>query len=228
MSRLITKLMSIPVALSLFAVAFSANAQTIPPRAGIQLLTSGLTSPLVASSTGNVVARLVLDTSGSPEGVRISSLPFILSLGGGAAAGTLTNCRVFNESSGAALSPSNSAGLVAGLNSIGLSESLTLPAGTVTTLSLRCDASSSLVTGGNFTFSMNTANVSATGVSTGLPALVYVRGAVPTPVPVPVPVPGVPNTGAGGEVAVNLSLLLGSLGLASLGLFMTKKQVQIR
>jgi hypothetical protein len=223
MSKFKNTLMSMSVALSLFAFAATANAQAVAPRVAIQLLTSGLTSPLTASSTGNVMARLVLDTSGSPEGVRINSLPFILTTGAGAASGTLINCRAFNEANGAALSASTTAGLVAGLNTLSLTDPLVLPAGTVTTIQLRCDTTAGLVSGGTFTFSMNTANVSGTGVSTGLPAVVSVRGAVPV-IP-PVVIPGVPNTGAGGEAAQNVALLLGSLTLATLGILYTRKAV---
>lgn len=221
-------LMSIPVGISLLAGVSTVSAQTIAPRLGIELLTSGLTSPINASSTDNVMARLVLDTTGSPEGVRISSLPFILTTGNGAASGTLTNCTVVNEASPSVdlnTAPGNGVGLVSGLNTINLTSPLVLAAGTVTTLSLRCDAASNLVSGGTFTFSMNTANVSATGVSTGLPAIVSVRGAVP-PVVIPPIIPTVPNTGAGGEAAQNWALLLGSVTLAAVGFAFTRKAAQ--
>lgn len=222
MSRLTMKLSSVALALSIFAIGISANAQSVQPRVAIQLLTSGLTSPLTASSTDNVMARLVLDTTGSPEAVRISSLPFILATGNGAASGTLTNCTIVNEANTGTDLSANSGGLVAGLNSINLSSPLVLAAGTVTTLQLRCDTTGGLVSGGTFTFSMNTANVAGTGVSTGLPALVSVRGAVPV---VPV-IPTVPNTGAGGDAASNIALLLGSVTLASLGILYTRKAVE--
>jgi hypothetical protein len=222
-------LMSIPVGLSLLAGVSTVSAQTIAPRVAIELLTSGLTSPLTASSTDNVMARLVLDTTGSPEGVRINSLPFILTTGNGAASGTLTNCTVVNENNtGVDLNaaPGNGSGLVSGLNTIGFSSPLVLAAGTITTLQLRCDASAGLVSGGTFTFSMNTANVSATGVSTGLPAVVSIRGAVVPPVVIPPFIPGVPNTGAGGAAPMNWALILGSVGIAAVGFALTRKAAQ--
>jgi hypothetical protein len=171
----------------------------------------------------------VLDTTGSPEGVRITSLPFILSTGNGAVASTLTNCRVVNESNtGVNLNtaPGNNVGLSSGLNTISLNSPLVLNAGTVTTLDLICDPSAGLVAGGTFTVSMNTANVAATGATTGLPAVVTVRGAAPV-IP-PVVVPTVPNTGAGGAASLNWALLLGSFGLAALGFGITRKAVQAR
>ncbi|MBX4199098.1 hypothetical protein KW800_02365 [Candidatus Parcubacteria bacterium] len=230
MSRITNRFMSIPLGLSLLAMAATANAQVAQPMVGIQLLSSGLTSPLVASSTGATIARLVLDTTGSPEAVRISSLPFALSLGNGAVASTLTNCRVANESnSGVNLStPTGStSGLVSGLNTVTLSSPLVLQAGTVTTLDLVCDPSAGLVTGGTFTVSVNTANVAATGNSTGLPAVVTVRGATPVVIP-PVIIPTVPNTGAGGDASTNVALLFGAITLAVAGIALTRKTAQAR
>lgn len=228
MSTLKTKLMSIPVALSLFAMAATANAQTASPTVGIQLLSSGLTSPLTASSTGATLARLVLDTTGSPESVRIGSLPFILTVGNGAQASTLTNCRVVNESNTSvnlSTPAGSSSGLVTGLNTITLTSPLIIAPNSVMTLDLVCDPSAGLVNGGTFTFSMNTANVAATGVNTGLPAVVTVRGAAPIP---PVVIPTVPNTGAGGEAPMNVALLLGSITLASLGIVLARRTAQAR
>jgi hypothetical protein len=226
-------LMGFPVALALFAGAATASAQSAAPIVGIQLLTSGLTSPIVANTDDATVARLVLDTSGSAEAVRISSIPFILSTGNGAIASTLRNCRVVNEANddvNLSTPAGDSVGLTSGLNSITLSSPLTLAAGTVTTLDLMCDASAGIVSGGTFTFSMNTANVAGTGVTTGLPAIVTIRGAAPvTPVPPVVVIPTVPNTGAGGEAAQNVALLLGSVALAAVGVAYTRKaSAQVR
>ena len=227
MSRITNKFMSIPLGLSLLAMAATANAQVAQPTVAIQLLSSGLTSPLVASSTGATIARLVLDTTGSPEAVRISSLPFALSLGNGAVASTLTNCRVVNEANtGTNLNTPNGSGLVSGLNTVTLDSPLVLNAGTVTTLDLMCDPSAGLVTGGTFTVSINTANVAATGNSTGLPAVVTVRGA--TPVIPPVVIPTVPNTGAGGEAPMNIALLFGAITMAVAGIALTRRTAQAR
>lgn len=222
----ITKFIAFPAALALMAtMAFgglwainSASAQTAGPRVAIQLLSTGLTSPLAASSTDAVVARLVLDTTGSSEPVRINSLPFILTNANGAVASHLQNCEVVNEAN-ANTALSNGMTMQSGLNNVALNSSLILQANTVTTLSLRCDVSGDLVTGGTYTFSMNTANLSAVGANTGLAALVTVRGAVVVPPVVnpPVVTPGLPTTGAGGEATQNIALILGSVILAIMG-----------
>ncbi len=222
---IIKKFLAIPAALALVAfMGFGTAHAQVSPRVAIQLLNSGLTSPIRASDEDAVVARLVLDTTGSSEAVRISSLPFILSTGNGAQASNLNNCRVFNENN---MDDELNSGrsLNNGLNTISLDSQLTLQAGTVTTLSLLCDVDEDLEAGGTFTFSMNTANLSAVGVTTGLPAVVTVRGATNPPVVVPPPtnIPGLPTTGAGGEAAGNIVFILGSLVAAGLGLTLMRK-----
>lgn len=223
----ITKLIVAPIAaLAIFAASFgSAGAQVVGPRVALQFATNGLTSPLVASSTDAVIARLLLDTTGSTEAVRINSLPFNLVTANGALASSLQNCRVFNEANlSSALNTPASATTTAftGINNIALNSPLILQPNTLTTLSLRCDVNSSLVSGGTYTVNMDTANVAAVGASTGIPAVVTVRGAVNIPPvvnPVPnVPVtPGMPATGMGGEAAQNIAMLAASLLIAGLG-----------
>jgi hypothetical protein len=225
------KFLALPLAMALALAVIAmtsfmpmANAQT-SPRVQIQLGTTGLTSPLVANSDDAVVARLSLNTTGSSEPVRITSLPFILSTGSGALASSLENCRVYNEASASAnlstpSDPDNT--LVSGLNNIALTNALVLPANTVTVLGLRCDVESNLVTGGTYTFSMNTANVVATGANTGLPAAVTVPGGtvvIPPVVVTPTPTtPGLPTTGFGGESAGNYLVMLGSVLAMTFGL----------
>src|SRR3989344_8260077 len=168
---------SVASALALGTVSL-AGAQVIGPRVALQFATNGLTNPLVASSSNAVIARLLLDTTGSTEAVRITSLPFNLITGNGAIASSLQNCRVFNEAdlSTALNTPTSSTTpMFAGINNIVLNSPLVLGTNTLTTLSLRCDVSSTLVAGGTYTVNMNTANVVATGASTGLPATVTVR-----------------------------------------------------
>lgn len=219
------KALILPLAIAMLAFGTfgSASAQVAAPRVALQFGTNGLTNPLVANTTGATVARLLLDTTGSTEPVRIASLPFNLVLGGGASAGTLTNCRVFNESAPtvALNSSATTTAMVSGVNSITFATPLVLPANTLTTVALRCDIGADLVAGGTYTVNMNTANVSATGATTGLPALVTIRGSVVVP-PVIVPpvvvvptTPGMPATG--GEAAQNVAMLLAALLIAGLG-----------
>jgi hypothetical protein len=208
-----------------------ASAQVAGPRVALQFGTNGLTSPLVASATDSTVARLLLDTTGSTEAVRIASLPFNLVTGSGALASTLRNCRVFNEANNSvALNTPASATttLATGVNNTVLNSALVLPANTMTTVALRCDIGSDLVSGGTYTINMNTANVVATGATTGTPALVTIRGAVvvpPVTVPPVVVTPGLPATGAAGEMAQNFAMIALSLIMAAVGFsFLSAKE----
>ncbi len=212
-----------PLAASLILMgALSAGAQTIGPRVALQFGTNGLTSPLSASSSNAVVARLLLDTTGSTESVRLNSIPFNLIVGNGALASTLNNCRVYNEADlSTALNTSSSATtMFEGINNIALTNSLVIPTNSMVTLSLRCDVSGTLVSGGTYTVNLNTNNVVAVGASTGLPAAVTIRGSVVVPPVVTPPVivtPGMPSTGAAGEATQNIAMLAASLLIAGLG-----------
>ncbi len=207
--------------LALGLMVSSVSAQVVAgPRVAIELLSTGLTSPLMASSTNAVIARLVLDTSGSSEAVRISSLPWNLIPGNGASASTLGNCRVYNETDlNTALNSTNtSTTLNSGINNIAFINPLVLQANTVTALSFRCDIGAGLTPGGTFTTSMTTTNVSATGVTSGTAALVTIRGAVTPPVVyIPPVTPGMPATGATGEAPLNIAMIVASLMVAALG-----------
>lgn len=222
---MLKKLIVFPLAFAVFALGFAgpANAQVGTPRLALQFGTNGLTNPLVASTTDATIARLLLDTTGSTEAVRISSLPFNLVTGSGALTSTLQNCRVFNESAPtvALNTPATATtSMVAGLNNITFNSPLILPANTLTTVALRCDIAGDLVAGGTYTVNMNTANVVATGAVTGVPALVTIRGSVVVP-PIITPnvpaTPGLPATGAGSEAAQNVAMLIASLLIAGLG-----------
>ena len=203
----------------------SASAQVASPRVALQFGTNGLTNPLVENTSDATIARLLIDTTGSTEAVRIASLPFNLVVGNGAEADTLMNCRVFNEAAGtvALNSADDDDTLSSGINTITFSTPLVLAANTLTTFALRCDVGDDLVAGGTYTVNMNTANVVATGVTTGLPALVTVRGSVVVPpivtppivVVPPVVTPGMPATG--GEAAQNIAMLLAAVLIAGLG-----------
>jgi hypothetical protein len=226
------KFLIIPVAIAFMAVGIgSVNAQVPATLVGVQLATTGLTNPLVAGANDATMARLVLDTTGSNTAVRISSLPLRLTTGNGALTSTLTGCQVVNENTGATLSSGTNVvnNISTGLNNIALDSAIVLQPNTVTTLALRCDIGSNLVTNGTYQFSLNTADVVATDPATGAAAVVALRGVtspvvVPVPVPtVPVVVPGVPNTGAGGAASTNIMIVLGSLAAASLGLAYARK-----
>jgi hypothetical protein len=217
----INKFLAVPVVVAMLALSFGwASAQTAMPRVALQFASNGLTNPLTAGGDDAVIARLLLDTTGSTEAVRIQSLPFNVIAGNGASASTLGSCRVYNESDTNSALNSSTGSLSSGLNNIGLSNALVLPANTMTTLSLQCDIANDLASGGTYTVNMNTSSVVATGATTGTTAVVTVRGAgVPTTPTTPTTpnTPGLPTTGAGGEAAQNIAMLIASILMAGLG-----------
>jgi hypothetical protein len=214
------------------------SAQTGSPRVQIQLATTGLTTPLVAGTENAVVARLSLNTTGSSEPVRITNLPFVLSAGAGAQAGSLSSCRVYNEANPGVIlnapivgttTPATNAtptatttgvtgSLVSGLNNITLATPVVLQPNTTTIMGMRCNVASDLVAGGTYTFSMNTSNFIAVGDTTGNRAIVTVPSAEPTTPPVVPVTPGLPPTGLGGESTNNFLVMLGSVLAMTFGL----------
>ncbi len=224
------KLLIVPLALAVLALgSFStASAQVASPKVALQFATNGLTNPLTAGSDNAVIARLLLDTTGSTEAVRISSLPFNLITGSGANASTLENCRVYNESDNNDALNSGTGSLSSGVNNIALSDALVLSANSLTTLSLRCDIDSDLVSGGTYTVNMNTANVVATGASTGVAAMVTVRGSIVVPPVIITPpvTPGMPSTGAAGVATQTFAMIALSLIMAGVGFSVMSKRSQ--
>lgn len=210
------------VAILALGIFGSASAQVASPRVALQFGTNGLTNPLQENSNDATIARLLIDTTGSTEAIRIASLPFNLVVGNGADASSLEECQVYNEANNTvALNDADEDDTMdEGVNNISFETPLVLAANTLTTLALRCDIGE-LEAGGTYTVNMNTNNVSATGASTGLPALVTIRGSVVIPpvvvppVVVPPVTPGMPTTG--GEAAQNIAMLAAALLIAGLG-----------
>ncbi len=215
------KLFAVPMVVAAFALTASVVGAQVAPVVALQFASNGLTSPLNANTSDSVIARLLIDTTGSNEAVRIASLPFNLITGNGALASTLTGCQVVNENNVSDPLNNNATGsLNEGMNSITLDTPIIVSANSLTTFSLRCDVASNLVSGGTYTINMNTTNVVATGVSTGLNAMVMVRGSIVIPpivFPPVVTTPSFPVTGASGQAAQTAAMLVASLLIASLG-----------
>ncbi len=220
----------LPLSLALLAstMAGVASAQTYPALS-VQLMTQGLTQNAGAGTQNAIMAIARLDTTSSSEDIRLASLPLILTTGGGAAGASLQSCHIANANNiSAPLSTSGNvpATLNGGLNTFVFDSPLIIPRGSVTMLDLICGVSTSALPGGSYTFSLNTANVVATGVTSGLPATVSVApGAVYVP---PTPLPGVPNTGAGGEASSNIALIVGSLMVAGFGYVYSRRYARTR
>lgn len=213
-----------------FGGASGASAQTVnQPSLLVDLVSTGVASTLVPGAQDQTVANIRLDTVTSSDDIRLSSLPITVATGNSATASSLTSCQLANAASPTVSlnTGSNvSSSLSSGSNTVTFDNPLIIPRGTVMNLLVRCDISPDLVSGGTYQFSINTSNVTATAVSTGLPAVVGVtRTTTPPTVPPVIPpvIPGIPNTGFGGNATTNVMVIIGSVIAAGLGLAYTRK-----
>ncbi len=118
------------------------NAMTVKAAAlAITVASTPSAQSIVAGSQGYTFANYQLDGTQSGEDVRFSAIPLYLTAVSGAAT-DLTNCKLYNGST-AVNTGSNVINPAAGANSFTLDQSLTVPKGTVMTLALKCDVSSS-------------------------------------------------------------------------------------
>jgi hypothetical protein len=221
MSNLKRMFIALPLSLAIMASGIGmASAQvTGAPLLSVQMLSSGLSTNVVPGSTNAILAAVQLNTAGSGDDVRISSIPLILTTGNGAFASSLTSCHIANANNISFPLDTNGnvpASLVSGLNNFNLDTPLVLTRNTVTTLDLICNMSSAASNGGSFTFSINSANVVASGNTLGTPAVVTVPNA-PIVIPITPVTPGVPNTGAGGDAATNIALISAAIVVAFAG-----------
>jgi hypothetical protein len=124
-------------------------------------------TPVGTSITPGTGVSLGTITLTSPGGTyNVNSIPVNLSLGGGALANNLSNCKLFNTSGAStttALGASPS--IVTGANSFSISPPLNVTSGNPVTLQIRCDVNSAAPAGSTFQFSS-----SATSTSVGAPA----------------------------------------------------------
>jgi hypothetical protein len=222
------KLLAIPMAFALFLAlgVNSVGAQT-SPILYVELQTTGVATAVNPGAQGVTLANVRLDASMSNDDIRLQSLPLTLATANGGNAGDLSSCRVMNaaNSSTSLNTGSNVTGnLAGGTNTLTFDSPLTIPRGTVVSLLVNCNASSSLTTGSTYQFSINTNNVVATAASTGQRAIVGVGrpGVVIPGTPSPT-TPGIPNTGAGGQATTNILMLIGAITFVGLGLAYTKK-----
>ena len=123
---------------------------------------------VVAGAQQFTFADLTFDSTASSEDVRLNSLPIKFTHSG--SADTLTNCQVYQGTNALttgsnALSPSSSH--VSGNDILfTFNNSITIPKSSITTLSIRCNISSSAANGTTYSFGLSTAPV-VTGVTSG-------------------------------------------------------------
>ena len=186
------------------------------------------TAPSVPTGSQDVALSNISLGANTSDSIRITSIPVMVSAGGGASIADLLNCRITNTNNvGGALSASQALSSGGTTNFI-LSAPLTVFAGTAPMLSLTCDVQPVTPVGGTFTIGINPAAIVATNVTTGagvtptavvgvgpnnLPAslggTVLVSG--PADTGTGTGTPGVPDTGAGDTMNTLFILVLSAL-----------------
>ena len=150
--------------------AFTMNQMTIKAATfAVTVAATPASNTVIAGTTGLLFANVQLDASQSGEDVRITSIPVRLTVASGAAVGDLNACQLFNGAGVAVNTGSNVPSSLAAsgsANSFVLDNSITIPKGTVTTLALKCNLSSSAASTGTYIWSVNSSDTfSATGSS---------------------------------------------------------------
>ncbi|MDO8564972.1 MAG: LPXTG cell wall anchor domain-containing protein [bacterium] len=200
------------------ALAVSATPTTPAP----VLTVTATTIPAIQFNTipvsGVTLGTLRLDASPGGD-IRISSIPVSVTTTGGASAGNLSNCQLFNQNGAALNAPVNVLG--SGTNVITLTTPLVVGAGTSATLTLRCTVSPGVTTGGILQVTPGGGTpvsgvVTSTGVTLSPAGTSLVGTAVSIVGAATIPVPGVPNTGVGTNTPM-LALLSAVLFLTLAG-----------
>lgn len=191
------------------------------------------TTPVVRPGAQDApMAVITFSASNSNSSVQVSSLPISLSFGGGANAGSVSDCRIRPLGNlGTALnSGANISTVVSGSNVITLDSPLAVSAGNSTSVVLTCDISGSAPSGGTVLVSVTPNSIPATisGSSTTVtpttatttngnvgPTSGSVLISDSAPVTSGPLIPGAPNTGLGGNGTTDF-LVLASSALAVL------------
>lgn len=161
--------------------AFTMNTMTV--RAASLAITVSATpasTTIVAGGQGVLFANIQFDTAQSGEDVRFTTFVLDSDTDNGPFAGSLANlsgCQAFDGATALnggsnIVNPSTTATTTSGVDiSFTLDNSLTVPKGTVKTLAIKCNASSSADSNSTFQLGMGSTNiaaVAATGVTSGV------------------------------------------------------------
>jgi hypothetical protein len=146
---------------------------------GPSLVISAASAPaatnIAPGAQNYVLANINLDASQSGEDIRLSSLPIVVVTTGDAKPGDLSSCQLYNGSAVLNSQSISSTGwsnynvaASTGEANFSFTNALTIPKGTVVTLSLECNLSSSVVSG-TYAGGVNDSNVpSPVGVQSGI------------------------------------------------------------
>ncbi|MEI7719618.1 MAG: peptidoglycan-binding domain-containing protein [bacterium] len=168
--------------ISLPAGTFTMNQMTIKAATfAVTVASTPASNIVIAGTNGLLFANVQLDASQSGENVRITSIPLRLALGGSPAGvvGDLNACQLFNAGVAVNTGSNVPSTLTSGgtANSFVLDNSITVAKGTITTLALKCNLSSSVSSGSTYRWSVNSSDTfSATGSSGSTATTVVTTG----------------------------------------------------
>jgi hypothetical protein len=150
---------------------FSMNTMTVKSAAlAISVATTPSAQTVVAGGSAREFARYQFDASQSGEDVRFSTIPLKVTYSG-SAANMLNSCQLFDGSSTALNTGSNVVNPTAAQTSGGdvtftFDQSLTIPKGTVKTISLKCNISSSATSTATYAWGIQASpSISVTGIT---------------------------------------------------------------
>jgi hypothetical protein len=200
---------------TLSQTSFSMNTMTVKGAAlAVGVSSSPASQTFTAGATDLTMANVQLDASQSGEDVRISALPIRLTAAGGGVIADLSSCRLFNGStqlnSGSNVPSSLSTSGTA--TTFTLDNTLTIPKGTVMTIALKCNVSSSA--SGNYVWSVTVSDTwNSTGFTSGVSITetglgtggTFSTGAASLAVTIDSSSPSVTNA-AGGQTGVTLGV----------------------
>lgn len=155
----------------------SFNMNTMTVRAATTTVANGnqpSSQNMVAGAQGWTFANVQLDATQSGEDTRFSSIPLVLTVGGGGAVTDLTACQLW--SNGVALNTGSNVINSNNISSSGtktvftLDQAFTVPHGTVATLTLDCNLSSAAASSATYSWAVDTdpTQYAITGVTSGV------------------------------------------------------------
>lgn len=150
---------------------FTMNTMTVKAAAlAISVATTPAAQTIVAGGSTREFANYQFDASQSGEDIRFSSIPLKLTFGGSATANLLNSCQLFDgttalNSGSNVVSPASSVTTGSDVT-FTLDQSFVIPKGTVKTLKLKCNVSSSAVTANTFSWGIQASpSISVTGIT---------------------------------------------------------------
>ncbi len=144
--------------------AFGMNQMTVKSAAlAVGVSPTPAVQTVVAGSQNVVFANYQFDASQSGEDVRFSSIPVTLTVASGAYS-DLTNCKLWDGSTSLTTGSNVKDPAAAGTVTFTLDSTLTIPKGTVKTISLSCNVSSGVSTG-SYRFGNTSGNISSLTVT---------------------------------------------------------------